>query len=159
MDDATEMIVFRLDSRQSLSFIERSFRPMNDRRRETGAAGEAIALAHYEARGYTLVERNARNRHGEIDLIVIRRGILVFAEVRTRVAGRGDPLESFGPAKARQVRRMASGWLAANRSGQLGRRPVPSDPGRINSIRLDAVAVTVEADGSLQSLEVLEGAL
>ncbi len=32
--------------------------------------GEALALEYLEERGYTLVERNHRTRHGELDLVM-----------------------------------------------------------------------------------------
>ena len=117
-------------------------------RTRTGQFGEAHALAHYQRQGYKLVERNLRTRYGEIDLIVANDKTIVIAEVRARVEGRGDPLESFGEAKRRQVRRMAGTWLAAE-SRTISR----------SQIRLDAVAVTVTAAGALVSLQVLEGAL
>jgi len=121
---------------------------MTHQRIETGRAGEAHATAHYLRLGYEVVARNARTRFGEIDLVMRTRETLVFCEVRTRVAGRGNPIESFDSRKALQVRRMAGRWLAENR---LSQRP--------SSIRLDAAAVTVTIDGGLVSLEVLEGAL
>jgi putative endonuclease len=115
---------------------------------ETGRSGEAHAAAHYRRQGYELIASNARTRFGELDLVLRSRETLVFCEVRTRVEGRGNPIESFDRRKALQVRRMATRWLSENRVS-----PRPS------SIRLDAAAVTVSPDGSLVSLEVLEGAL
>lgn len=123
-------------------------RHVSDQRTRIGAAGERHALAHYVRRGCEPVATNARTRFGELDLIVIDRHTLVIAEVRTRVRGRGDPRESFDRRKRLQVRRMAAHWMSTNRLA----------PGT-RDVRLDAVAVTVEPDGRLVSLEVLEGAL
>jgi putative endonuclease len=117
-------------------------------RTRTGQIAEAHALAHYRRQGYELIEQNPRTRYGEIDLIVANEKTLVIAEVRARVEGRGDPLESFSGAKRKQVRRMAASWLASD--SRMIRR---------SQIRLDAVAVTVTAAGALVSLQVLEGAL
>ena len=68
--------------------------------------------------------------------------------MKTRLEGRGSPLESFTPNKIRQVRRMAANWLASARPGRNALR-----------LRLDAVAVVIDAGGDLVSLECLEGAL
>lgn len=72
-----------------------------------------MALAYLEERGYEIVERNYRTRHGEIDLVVRRDGTLVFVEVKLR-RGRayGDPLEAVDPRKQRAVRSMAERYLA-----------------------------------------------
>ncbi len=45
--------------------------------------GEAMALQYLEHQGYQLVERNYRSGRGEIDIIVIKERLLVFAEVKT----------------------------------------------------------------------------
>jgi putative endonuclease len=39
-------------------------------RRQLGDRGEALTLKYLEERGYTLVERNRRTLHGEIDLVM-----------------------------------------------------------------------------------------
>ena len=127
---------------------------MSNTRRQIGIAGEDHALAHYLRLGCTLVERNSRTRHGEIDLVVVSGKTLIFCEVRTRLHGHGDPLESFGPHKARQVRRMAANWLAESRSS--GKR---AKIGPVRDLRLDAAAVTVNRDGALETFQLLEGAL
>ena len=69
--------------------------------KSVGDAGEALALAHLERQGLTLVERNYRvaagpnARGGEVDLILREcDGTLVFVEVRTRSSA------AFGGAAA-----------------------------------------------------------
>ena len=121
---------------------------MGDARHRIGASGERHAADHYLRLGYRLIATNARTRHGELDIIACRGSLLVIAEVRTRVEGRGDPVDSFDERKRRQVRRMAAQWLSANRC-----------PAGIGSFRIDAVAVVVDRSGELRSLRVLEGAL
>lgn len=124
-----------------------------DPRRRLGALGERLATAHLEAAGYTIVERNFRTRHGELDLVATDRRCLVFCEVKTRIArgppGPFGPFVSVGTAKRRRVRAMAREWLAAGH----GRDARSSD-----ELRFDAIGVQLAADGRLLCLEHLEGA-
>jgi len=51
---------------------------------EVGKIGENIACGYLLKTGYKLVERNYRQKYGEIDIIAINKGgILVFVEVKT----------------------------------------------------------------------------
>lgn len=123
----------------------------SDPRRDRGALGERIAADHLERRGYRIVERNFRTRHGELDLIAADDRALVFCEVKTRVAGgRSGPagaLEAIGPNKRKQVRALATQWLAHTHDR----------PHRPN-VRFDAIGVTLSAGGELLVLEHLEEA-
>lgn len=56
---------------------------MIDRKR-IGNIGEKLALNFLEKFGYQLVANNYRYRRGEIDLIMVKEGLLVFVEVKTR---------------------------------------------------------------------------
>lgn len=49
-----------------------------------GAEAEDRAAQHLAQQGLTLLQRNYRSRHGEIDLIMQDHGTLVFIEVRQR---------------------------------------------------------------------------
>jgi putative endonuclease len=57
---------------------------MDKDRKEIGRAGEQLALAYLQKKGYQLVAQNYRHRRGEIDLIVKREDMLVFVEVKLR---------------------------------------------------------------------------
>jgi putative endonuclease len=84
-----------------------------------GDAAEAVALAHLQRQGLTLVERNyrvargPRARGGEIDLILRDRdGTLVFCEVRARrSAAQGGAAASVGAAKQRSLVLAAQHYL------------------------------------------------
>ncbi len=132
-----------------------------DPRRVLGRQGEDLALAHLDALGYRLIERNHRTRLGEIDLIVSDRRTLVFVEVKTRRASGGrrgrDPAAAaeqlivFTAPRSRQwtrARRIAADWL---RETQY-RRPVVRD------LRFDLITVIVDPAGRLLRLDHLEGA-
>jgi hypothetical protein len=53
-----------------------------DPRRALGALGEELAGAHLERLGFSLLARNVRTRHGEIDLIAFDGSTLAFMDRR-----------------------------------------------------------------------------
>jgi putative endonuclease len=124
----------------------------DDPRRRLGALGERIAARHLAARGYEVLQRNFRTRHGELDIIASGHGCLVFCEVKTRVgraSGALGPFASIGPPKRRRLRAIAREWLAAGDSrGRAWRE----------ELRFDAIGVTLDGDGRLVALEHIEGA-
>ena len=76
--------------------------------RARGLAAEDRALAHLQAAGLSLVERNYRTPGrggGEIDLILRESdGTLVFVEVRARACGtQGGAAASVGAVKQRRI--------------------------------------------------------
>ena len=74
--------------------------------------GEALAAALFEDQGWTVLDRNWRAGHAELDLGVRRGRVVAFVEVKTRTGeGCGDPLESITPRKRREVERVARAWL------------------------------------------------
>jgi putative endonuclease len=127
---------------------------MTDARRQIGSAGEEAARRHLEARGLSVLERNFRTRHGELDVVARDDRYLVFCEVKTRVlrGAPGDlgPFAAIGPEKRRRVRAMAREWLAA-RPAAIGPAPPPE-------VRFDAIGVTYDARGKLVALDHLEDA-
>lgn len=107
-----------------------------DPRRALGAAGESAAARHLVQRGYSIVEANARCRLGEIDLIAIDEGVIVFVEVKGNRGGRyGAPEDMVTPAKQRRLTRLAAWYL--QRRGWLGR-----------PARFDVVAVEWDLSGA-----------
>jgi putative endonuclease len=78
----------------------------------SGSAGEDAALAHLQAQGLRLVERNFLCRGGEIDLVMRDGASLVFVEVRLRAGARyGGALASIGPRKLARLRLAAQLYL------------------------------------------------
>ncbi len=80
--------------------------------RELGRRGEQRAAWFYRIRGYRIVDRNARSKGGEIDLVVRRGKTLVICEVKTRqslAAGAGH--ESVDRAKREQLIRLGEQYV------------------------------------------------
>ena|ERR1041384_3935927 len=86
-------------------------------RRGDGTAHEAVALGYLLELGYTLVARNFHfGRAGEIDLVMRDGAAYVFVEVKARRShGFGLPEEAVTPAKRRQIRKIAEGFVLVNR--------------------------------------------
>jgi putative endonuclease len=120
-----------------------------DPRRARGALGERIAARHLADRGYQVLERNFRTRHGELDLVAADDGCIVFCEVKTRVAaGRSGPargIDAIGHVKRRRLRAMAGQWLRD--------RPAGSGRPQRARLRFDAIDVTLSPAGALVALE------
>jgi putative endonuclease len=124
--------------------------------RALGLVGEKLAGAHLERLGFSVLARNVRTRHGEIDLIAFDGRTLVFAEVKTRrVRGRGDgrapgedPLAALRRRQRARLRRLAVAWLSDERTARPSAR----------TIRFDAIGVSVDGGGRLVRLEHLEAA-
>lgn len=84
-----------------------------------GAEAEQRAATYLAARGLRLLARNWRCRLGEIDLVFLDGGTLVFVEVRARRSkGFGGAAESITTAKRARLRRAAEAYLA--QSGHRG---------------------------------------
>lgn len=73
-----------------------------------GSNGEELAALHLVKQGYTILERNWRYRHWEVDIIAARNRFLHFIEVKTRHSLRfGRPEESITRDKMTHLRNAA----------------------------------------------------
>ena len=98
---------------------------MTVHRQELGIIGEELAAATLSARGYAILERRYRTRHGEIDIIAEHQGTLVFVEVRARATAEfGRAAETVTDAKKRKVTAMAVDYLARH---HIANRPCRFD--------------------------------
>lgn len=80
---------------------------------ELGRKGEDLALEFLLSKGLKLVCRNYRFRGGEIDLVMHDAAILVFIEVRSKIAlEHGSALETINYKKRRQIEKTARYFLA-----------------------------------------------
>jgi putative endonuclease len=107
---------------------------------EKGARGEQLALNYCKKElGFRFITKNGRSRRGEIDLICLDKGCLVFIEVRLRketslVSG----VHSISRRKKSILRRTALAYL-----NRLHKRP--------KTYRLDIISI---AYGPLKNYEI-----
>ena len=124
---------------------------MTAARRRTGRLAEELVARRLAAAGWEILERNARTRYGELDIVALDGRSLVFVEVKAGRAG-----SAFGPErpvlavdfrKQRRLRGLATAWMSE-------RRDLPP----YAAIRFDAIGVTFDRAGQVVDYEHLEGA-
>lgn len=124
---------------------------MTETRQRLGRAAEDLVATRLVATGWEVLERNARSRHGELDLVALDGRTLVFVEVKAGRAGSTygpeRPVLSIDFRKQHRIRRLASAWMGE-------RRDLP----RYEEIRFDAIGVTYDRAGRVVDYEHLSGA-
>lgn len=87
--------------------------------RALGSAGEQKAASYLEKQGVHIVEKNFRDRQGEIDLIGMQEGCLVFVEVKYRsTRGKGIPESAVTLHKQRKICRCADYYRYLHHYGE-----------------------------------------
>ena len=85
---------------------------MGNSRMKLGKMGEDLACEYLVNLGHTIVERNWRSGHYEIDIISVEGGTLHFVEVKSRVAPvSAAPEENVGFRKQQKLVRAAQLYL------------------------------------------------
>lgn len=80
-----------------------------------GKIGEAIATAYLQLHLYKIIQKNYREKTGEIDIIAEKDGYIIFIEVKYRKdLSKGYPREAVTPFKQRQIKRTALMYLIKN---------------------------------------------
>jgi putative endonuclease len=116
---------------------------MTHARLSFGLFGEELACQELEQRGYVVLDRRYRTKHGEIDIIARHGDHLVFVEVKARQDGSfGDPEEAVTLRKQQQMVWMATDYLARQVAGEVACR---FDVVGINT-RTDPPSVTLIED-------------
>ena len=110
-----------------------------------GAIGEDIAILHLKKSGFRIIERNYREKFGEIDIIgVSKDGTLVFVEVKALSDPDGNimPEDNLTYAKLSKLKKICAAY--ANHNHEL----VSEERGW----RIDLVAITKKIrDGVVSS--------
>lgn len=85
------------------------------RNKISGACGEDAACAFLKKHKHKIIERNYKNRYGEIDIITKNGGDIVFVEVKTRTSEKfGTPAEAVTYYKKQRIVGAAKKYLADN---------------------------------------------
>jgi len=91
-----------------------------------GREFEDLAVKYLLSKGYKIVERNYRKKFGEIDIIALKEGTLVFVEVRSLSGNFMEPSETITFHKRENLFKVASvylmekGWDGAVRFDFIG---------------------------------------
>ena len=89
-------------------------------RKLLGRTGEDLAAKHITGRGYRILERNYRAPYGEIDLIALDGGTVVFVEVKTRTTDAyGAPELAVDQRKQERMVKAALGYLKLKKLHQM----------------------------------------
>lgn len=89
---------------------------MSDSRKRTGDKGESAAADYLMNQGYTVIQRNFRTRAGEIDIIALKDGVLVFVEVKTFPNGTQELLSHvLNRRKQQRIVKTAQRFLTIHR--------------------------------------------
>ncbi|MGW5521596.1 YraN family protein [Gordonia sp. NPDC003950] len=84
-----------------------------NRRAGVGRLGEDLAADYVSGLGWSILDRNWRNRYGELDLIAADGRRLVVVEVKTRASRIfNDPVAAVTRDKLMRMRRLTRMWLA-----------------------------------------------
>ena len=103
---------------------------MTLQRQALGKLGESLAVEELERRGYAIVARRYRTRHGEIDIVAEDGDTLVFVEVKARASGEfGFAVEGVTRWKQLQLASMAAEYLA--------RKDITDRPCRFDVVAID----------------------
>jgi len=77
-----------------------------------GRKGEERAARFLVGRGYKILDRNYRTTSGELDLIALHEGVVVFVEVKTRTSNAfGAPELAVTPQKQQRMIKAALGYI------------------------------------------------
>jgi len=108
-------------------------------KQKTWKIGEKAAREYLSGSGYKIVEKNRKFRFGEIDIIALQGGNLVFVEVKTThweagVENLWKPEDNLTPAKRRNMKRAALYYLNQILGGNKG----------IKGMRIDVITVLLQ---------------
>ncbi len=121
--------------------------PASTARQGLGRTGERLAADALTSKGYCILERNFRCRHGEIDLVAEDEHDLIFVEVKARRGvSFGLPEEALTLRKQRKLLEVASYYLDQHACAD-------------RSWRIDVVAVQFSSSGKLEEIRIYKHAV
>lgn len=103
-----------------------------------GKEGEDQAAAYLKKQGYKILERNYTTRSGEIDIIALHQGEVVFVEVKTRTSDAyGAPELAVNSRKQGRMVKAALGYIKQKKLHQM-------------PCRFDVVAISAGTEQEVQ---------
>ena len=83
---------------------------------QQGIKGEEIAEKYLVRQGYQVLENNFHSQQGEIDIVALDKGVLVFVEVKNySFRSYGSPLGAVRKSKRESIIHAAQTYLLRNR--------------------------------------------
>jgi len=83
---------------------------------EFGKAAEDFAAGYLKTNNYKILQRNYKNKFGEIDIIALHKGVICFIEVKARHSlDLGLPQEAVSTSKQKQICRAAVVYLKSKK--------------------------------------------
>ena len=117
--------------------------------RVLGVLGERLAGKFLLRQGYRILERNARTRAGEIDIVAVKGETVRFIEVKTARSISGNPSvrpeERIGSRKLSHMERSALVWRAQKRDER--------------EFHIDAITVSIRSDTKEATIEHIKDVL
>ncbi len=106
-----------------------------------GKEGEDRAAQFLAKKGYKILERNYSTRSGEIDLVALHNGEVVFVEVKTRTSDSyGAPELAVNPRKQLRMIKAALGYIKYKKLHQM-------------PCRFDVVAITTTDEKGVELIQ------
>lgn len=116
--------------------------------KKLGEVGEKVAEEFLIKKGYTLIERNYKNKYGEIDLILEKdRGKkIVFIEVKTRYESNiSSPEDAINKEKIKRIIKNAESYILFNNVDK--------------EILIEAVCIVFDKENRIKSIDHYENIL
>lgn len=112
----------------------------------TGLVGEKIATKYLKKKGYKILERNCRDKYGELDIICKKQDIIIFIEVKTMSSDSpyGSPFEKVNYYKVKKLKQNAMLYLIKNN--------YPED----RYWQIDVIGITLDYNTRRAEIEHLE---
>ena len=102
--------------------------------RDFGMMGEQMASNYLEEQGYSIVKRNDRLHHLEVDIIALKDNVLHFVEVKARMSEALQPAEAaVDVRKAKRIIAVADKYILSQN--------------RQETAQFDIITVVREGDG------------
>jgi putative endonuclease len=114
--------------------------------KEIGSYGEMLSINYLIKNGYFILDKNYRNRFGEIDIVCKKDDILVFIEVKSRYTNTyGSPIESVTYYKQKQIIKISKLYITLKKYTNI-------------DIRYDVIEVVLNNKNQLFSINHISDA-